>query len=118
MQALDDFYNDGTQRSDNGSECKQSVEDEQDNRYIVPNELFYEYEQIRKNQIYHMSKESDNDFTEEEIEDKIKYTFIHDKVVFDTLFNNALNLYGQRQETCRSWTKQTKAACKRSYSVK
>lgn len=57
----------------------------------------------------------DNDFTETEIEDKIKYTFIHDKVIFDTI-NGAMNLFDKRRETIRPWKKQKQAAYDRNYS--
>lgn len=116
LQALDDFYNDKTYESE---QSENSDHEEEDNGNILPNELFWEYEQIRNNEFnLQLNKLSDSEweFTEAEIEDKIKYTFIHNKVVFDTI-NNAMNLFSKRRETLRPWKKRKLAAYNRNYSV-
>lgn len=126
LQALDDLYNDETHETDRDSDSKMSEENEEDTGEIVPHELFYEYEQIRKNEVYMNAQNDDNDFTSEEIEDKIKYMFIHDKAIFEAMFahnntqftNGALSFYGKRKETTRPWIKETQASYNRNYSVK
>lgn len=118
LQALDDFYNDDPHETDqSSSEYEKNTEggSDDDNGNILPNELFYEFEETRKSENYSLLTQCDNDFTEEEVEDKVKCTFIHDKVVFDT-FNIALNLYNKRREEIRPWRKHSQAAYDRPYS--
>ena len=116
LQAFDDFYNDKTWESE---QSENNETDDEDNGCILPNELFYEYEQIRKNEYniqLNQLNESDWEFTESEIEDKIKYTYVHDKVVFDTL-NNAMDLFSKRKETIRPWRKHKLAAHNRNFWI-
>lgn len=79
---------------------------------IVPNEVFYSLEQIRK----HIYDNADPQFriTEEEKTNKIHNTFIHDKMLFDS-FNNALNQLSRRKEEACPWTTSTKKINQRKY---
>lgn len=117
LQALDDFYNDEapeSEKDDSKDEISEN-DDDKDNGCIIPQQLFYEFEQVRKQRFQELMHQVDNDFSNKEIEDKIRYTFIHDKVIFDT-FNNAINLYDKRRETQRPWIKKTIAAYDRNYT--
>jgi hypothetical protein len=117
LQALDDFYNDEPPESekDDSKDDFSENEDEKDNGCIIPQQLFYEFEQVRKQEFQEQINQKVNDFSDREIEDKIRYTFIHDKVIFDT-FNNAMSLYDKRRETQRPWIKKTIAAYDREYT--
>lgn len=122
LQALDDFYNDEPVESEERESIDKNSEEEEDhdNGLIIPQQLFYEFEQVRKETLSKQLRQNNllkAEFTDEEIEDKLKYTFIHDKVIFDT-FNNAINLYDQRRESLRPWVKQKQAAYDRPYTAK
>ncbi|CAI2381250.1 unnamed protein product [Moneuplotes crassus] len=117
LQALDDFYNDEVPESDKNSQANLSNKvEEPDTGLVLPQQLFYEFEEVRKQDLYkNIEKCANPEYKENEIEDKVRYTFIHDKVVFDA-FNNALSHYGERSETPRPWIKQ-KASFERYYNV-
>ena len=112
------FNNDEAPESEKNSQCDKSENlEEQDQGFIIPQNLFYEYEQVRKEEFYQIIRNVEKpEYSEAEIEDKVKYTFIHDKVIFDA-FNNALNLYGKRKETLRPWIKQNRASYDRDYNT-
>lgn len=120
LQALDDFYNDEPQDTDRDSVDRDSDDNsEEDNGFVIPQQLFFEFEQVRKDELYQnltSSGPGKTEYSDAEIEDKIKYTFIHDKVIFDTL-NTAINTYEKRRETLRPWIKQKQAAYDRSYTA-
>jgi hypothetical protein len=120
LQALDDFYMDEAPESEKDLDEKDSVEgEEQDNGFVIPQQIFYEFEQVRRSQLTNFpvfNEKGEKEFSDKEIEDKVHYMFIHDKVVFDT-FNSAINWFDKRRETQRPWIKQTQAAYERPYSV-
>jgi hypothetical protein len=80
---------------------------------ILPNEIFYSIEQIRKH-IYDNTKE-EKMITEDEKFKKIHNTFIHDKMLFDS-FNTALNLLSHRHEDPCPWTSATNNISKKVYN--
>mmetsp|Transcript_6056 Transcript_6056/g.5211 ORF Transcript_6056/g.5211 Transcript_6056/m.5211 type:complete len:117 (-) Transcript_6056:358-708(-) len=113
---MDDFYNDEIIDIEKESNSTSNNIEEKDTGNIIPQHLFYEFEEVRKEELNELLLSNNNDFMKKEIDDKIRCTFIHDKVIFDA-FNNAMNYYGKRKESKRPWIKQTKAAYDRDYSL-
>ena len=80
---------------------------------ILPNEIFYSLEQIRKH-IYDGTEE-EKLITEDEKSTKIHHTFIHDKMLFDS-FNTALNLLSKRKEEQCPWSSGSKNLAHKKYN--
>ena len=79
---------------------------------IVPLEIFFSMGQERKS----MYNEEVNNkiISEDELENKIKYTFIHDKIIFDW-FNKAINMLNTKKEELLPWNKGNKRISQKSF---
>ncbi|CAI2381902.1 unnamed protein product [Moneuplotes crassus] len=80
---------------------------------IIPNEIFYSLEQERKAMYENICSEIK--LTDEERNNKIHTTFIHDKMVFDS-FNHGLSIVARRKIELPPWHFDTKALSNRKYS--